>query len=231
MSAGGPRVLVVDDEPEILRVLRLVLSANGYRVVVAETGEEALAEVERSLPDVILLDLMLPGIDGLEVVRQVRDRSTVPIVVLSARGDELTKVQALDLGADDYVNKPFGTKELLARVRVALRHAAGPLNAPAVQFGDLRIDFERRAVVRAGAEVALTPKESAVLLYLVANAGRVLTHRDILREVWGPEYMGEPQYLRNIVASLRRKLERDPANPDHLVTEPGTGYRFRAVSA
>jgi two-component system KDP operon response regulator KdpE len=228
---SGPRVLVVDDEPEILRTLRLVLTGNGYEAVTAESGEEALAEVAQRLPDVIVLDLMLPGIDGLEVLRRVRERSTVPVIVLSARGEELTKVQALDEGADDYIAKPFGAKELLARVRVALRHAAGALNAPTVQFGDLRIDFERRTVSRAGHDVALTPKENAVLMYLVANTGRVLTHRAILREVWGPEYAGEMQYLRNVIASLRRKLERDPAHPDYLVTEPGSGYRFRALPA
>ena len=233
--AGGRivpvRVLAVDDEPEILRTLRLILTGHGYDVITAETGEDALAAIARRLPDVILLDLMLPGIDGLEVITHVRQRSAVPIIVLSARGEELTKVQALDLGADDYLAKPFGAKELLARVRVALRHAAGALGAPVAQFGDLRIDFERRSVAIAGREVALTPKENAVLLYLVANAGRVLTHRDILREVWGPEYTGELQYLRNIMVSLRRKLERDPEHPAYLVTEPGTGYRFRALHA
>jgi len=222
-------VLAVDDEPEILRTLGMILTAHGYDVVTAKSGEQALSEIARRLPDVILLDLMLPGIDGLDVIAQVRQRSLLPIIVLSARGEELTKVQALDLGADDYLAKPFGAKELLARVRVALRHAAGALNAPVVEFGALRIDFERRAVEVDGTAVTLTPKESAVLLYLVANAGRVVTHRAILREVWGPEYTGETQYLRNIIASLRRKLERDAEHPSYLVTEPGSGYRFRAL--
>lgn len=226
---SGARVLIVDDEPEIVRTLRLVLAGNGYTVVVATSGEEALAEIGRRLPGVVLLDLMLPGIDGIEVLRAIRARSLVPVIVLSARGEELTKVQALDEGADDYIAKPFGAKELLARVRVALRHAGGALNAPRVQVGDLLLDFERRAVLRDDAEVALTPKENAVLMELVANAGRALTHRHLLREVWGPEYAGETQYLRNIVASLRRKLERDPANPIFLLTVPGTGYRFRAL--
>ncbi|HET8648334.1 MAG TPA: response regulator transcription factor [Vicinamibacteria bacterium] len=228
---SGPRVLVVDDEPEILRTVRLVLAGNGFDVVTAESGEQALAEVDHRRPDVILLDLMLPGIDGIDVLRKVRQRSSVPIVVLSARGEELTKVQALEEGADDYIAKPFGAKELLARVRVALRHAAGALNAPTVQFGDLKIDFERRSASVAGREVSLTPKENAVLMYLVANAGRVLTHRDILREVWGQEYVGERPYLRNVMLSLRRKLEADPDQPAHLITEPGTGYRFRALPA
>jgi len=227
---SSARVLVVDDEPEILRTLRLVLTGNSFSVVVAENGEQALEEISRRLPDLILLDLMLPGIDGLEVIRQVRARSTVPIIVLSARGEELTKVQALELGADDYISKPFGAKELIARVRVALRHAVGVLNAPAVQIGELRIDFEGRTISRDGGEIALTPKENAVLMYLVGNAGRVLTHRAILREVWGPEYTGELQYLRNIIGTLRRKLERDPANPVYLVTELGAGYRFRALT-
>lgn len=223
------RILAVDDEPEILRTLRMILTGHGYDVAVAETGEAALEAIARRLPDLLLLDLMLPGIDGLEVISEVRRRSTIPIVVLSARGEELTKVRALDLGADDYLSKPFGAQELLARLRVALRHAAGALNAPVVEFGALRIDFEQRSVRVSGREAPLTPKENAVLMYLVANAGRVLTHRDILREVWGPEYTRELQYLRNIIASLRRKLEHDPANPVYLVTEPGAGYRFRAL--
>ncbi|MBI2761281.1 MAG: response regulator transcription factor [Chloroflexi bacterium] len=226
---SGPRILAVDDEPEILRTLRLILSGHGYDVTTVDSGEAALDQIARHLPDVILLDLMLPGIDGLEVIRQVRDRSPVPIIVLSARGEELTKVEALDQGADDYLSKPFGIKELLARLRVALRHAAGALNAPSVDIGDLHVDFERRLVSIAGREVSLTRKENAVLLYLVANRGRVLTHGTILREVWGPEYTRETQYLRNIVAALRRKIERDPTHPDYLLTEPGIGYRFRAL--
>ncbi len=226
---SGPRILAVDDEPEILRTLRMILTGHGYDLVTVETGEAALDAIAHRIPDVILLDLMLPGINGLEVIRQVRRRSSVPIIVLSARGEELTKVEALDLGADDYLSKPFGVKELLARVRVALRHAAGALNAPVVDVGDLHVDFERRLVTLAGREVTLTPKENAVLLFLVAHRGRVLTHGAILREVWGPEYTRETQYLRNIINSLRRKIERDPAHPAYLVTEPGIGYRFRAL--
>lgn len=226
----GVRILAVDDEIEVLRTLRMILAGHGYAVTTVETGEAALAEIDRHLPDVILLDLMLPGIEGLEVIRRVRDRSQVPIIVLSARGEELMKVEALDLGADDYLSKPFSVKELLARVRVALRHAAGALNAPVVEAGDLRVDFERRQVTIAGRAVALTPKESGVLLYLVANRGRILTHSAILRQVWGPEYAGETQYLRNIINSLRRKIEPDAAHPTHIVTEPGIGYRFRAFT-
>ena len=227
---SGPRVLVVDDEPEILRTLRLVLAGNGYSVATAASGEEAIEELASRAPDVILLDLMLPGIDGLEVVRRVRERSAVPIVVLSARGEEATKVQALDLGADDYVAKPFGVKELLARLRVALRHTAGPAGTPVFRAGDLRVDFDQRVATVAGREVALTTKEAAVLRFMVANAGKVLTHRLILREVWGPEYAGETQYVRNIVTSLRRKLEPDPARPRHILTETGVGYRFLAFA-
>jgi len=223
----GARVLVVDDEPQILRSLRAILAGHGYDVVTAAAGEPALEEVARRMPDVVLLDLMLPGIDGLEVCRRLRERSAVPVIVLSAHGEETMKVQALDLGADDYLTKPFGAAELLARLRVALRHATGGRTAPAFELEDLRVDFERRRVTLEGREVALTPKEFDVLKFLVGNAGRVLTHTMILRAVWGPEYATETQYLRNIVLSLRRKLEADPARPAFILTEPGVGYRLR----
>lgn len=225
---SGARVLVVDDESQILRSLRLILQGHGFDAVVVETGEAALDEIGRRMPDVLLLDLMLPGIDGLEVCRRVRERSSVPIIVLSARGEESMKVQALDLGADDYLTKPFGAEELLARIRVALRHTAGTRNAATFQSGDLRVDFSRRRVSAGGREVALTPKEYDVLKYLIGNAGRVLTHTMILRAVWGPEYASETQYLRNVVLGLRRKLEADPAHPTFIVTEPGIGYRFES---
>lgn len=224
---SGARVLVVDDEPPILRSLRLILAGHGYDVVAVPSGEAALEEIGRRLPDVILLDLMLPGIDGLDVCRRVRERSSLPIIVLSARGEESVKVQALDLGADDYLTKPFGAGELLARLRVALRHTAGGHGAALFEAGELRVDLARRLVAVAGREVALTPKEYDVLKYLVTNADRVLTHTSILRTVWGAEYAGETQYLRNVVLALRRKLERDPSHPLHIVTEPGVGYRFR----
>jgi len=223
----GARVLVVDDEPQILRSLRAILAGHGYDVVTAAAGEPALEEVARRMPDVVLLDLMLPGIDGLEVCRRLRERSAVPVIVLSAHGEETMKVQALDLGADDYLTKPFGAAELLARLRVALRHATGGRTAPAFELEDLRVDFERRRVTLEGREVALTPKEFDVLKFLVGNAGRVLTHTMILRAVWGPEYATETQYLRNIVLSLRRKLEADPARPAFILTEPVVGYRLR----
>jgi two-component system KDP operon response regulator KdpE len=208
----------------------LTLLGHGYAVSTAATGEGALAEVARHAPDVILLDLMLPGIDGLEVCRRIRERSAVPIIVLSARGEEHMKVQALDLGADDYLTKPFGSAELLARLRVALRHTAGARQGAVFESGDLRVDFERREVTAAGAAIGLTPKEYDVLKYLVANADKVLTHTLILRAVWGPEYAGETQYLRNVVLALRRKLEADPAHPVHIITEPGIGYRFRTTA-
>jgi two-component system KDP operon response regulator KdpE len=223
---SGARVLVVEDEPQMLRSLRLILTGHGYDVVAAPTGEAAIEEVARRLPDVILLDLMLPGIDGLEVCRSVRERSSVPIIVLSARGEERAKVEARDLGADDYQTKPFGAGGLRAPLRVAHRHPAGGRSAPVFDAGPLHIDFERRLVTLAGRRVVPTPKEYDVLKYLVTHADRALTHALILRAVWGPEYAAETQYLRNVVLSLRRKLETDPAQPHFILTEPGVGYRF-----
>lgn len=222
---SGARVLVVDDEPQILRSLRVILTGHGYDVATATSGEAALDEAIRRMPDVVLLDLMLPGVDGLEVCRQLHERSTVPIIVLSAHGEEATKVEALDLGADDYLTKPFGAAELLARLRAALRRAGGA--APVFELDGLRVDIERRHVTRDGCAVALTRKEFDVLKYLVSSAGRVSTHTMILRAVWGPEHGEETQYLRNVVLSLRRKLERDPAHPVVILTEPGVGYRLR----
>jgi two-component system KDP operon response regulator KdpE len=218
----------VDDEPQILRSLRTTLAAHGYDVQTATTGEEALAAVDGRLPDLVVLDLVLPGLSGLEVCRRLRVRSSLPILVLSARGDERDKVAALDLGADDYLTKPFGVNELLARIRAALRRAAGARGPSAVvEVGALRVDFDRRQVTRDGAEVRLTPTEFDVLKVLVANAGRVLTHGYLLRTVWGPEYEGESQLLRVFIGQLRRKVERDPSRPQHILTEPGVGYRFR----
>jgi two-component system, OmpR family, KDP operon response regulator KdpE len=224
----GARILVVDDEPQILRSLRTTLAAHGYDVQTAATGEAALAAVDGRLPDLVVLDLVLPGVSGLEVCRRLRARSSLPIVVLSARGDERDKVAALDLGADDYLTKPFGVNELLARIRAALRRAAGARGPSAVVEADaLRVDFDRRQVTLNGAEVRLTPTEFNLLKILVANAGRVLTHGYLLRTVWGPEYEGESQLLRVFIGQLRRKVERDPSRPQHILTEPGVGYRFR----
>jgi len=226
---SGARILVVDDEPQVLRLLRTALTARGYDVTTATSGEDALAELERRSTDVILLDLILPGMSGLDVCRRVREISAVPVIVLSAHGDERDKVLALDLGADDYLTKPFGMEELLARVRVALRHSVGRgvRAQPVFESGGLRIDFESRRVWRNGSEIRLTPTEYDLLKFLVQNADKALTHGMLLRAVWGPEYAGESQYLRVYIPQLRRKVEIDPARPRFIVTEPGVGYRFR----
>ncbi len=226
----GARVLVVDDEPQVLRLLKTALAERGYDVVSAASGEEALVSVAHRLPDVIVLDLVMPGISGLDVCRSVRDRWTVPIIVLSARGDEHDKVAALDLGADDYLTKPFGMEELLARIRVALRHSVdgGGRSEAVFRSGNLGVDFARRQVWRGKDEVHLTPTEYDLLKFLVQNADRALTHGMILRAVWGPEYAGESQYLRVYIPQLRRKLEPDPTRPRSIITEPGVGYRFRS---
>jgi len=224
----GARILVVDDEPQLLRSLRTTLAAHGYDVQTAASGEEAVDMLAARLPDLVVLDLVLPRLSGLEVCRELRTRSSVPILILSARGDERDKVAALDAGADDYLTKPFGVNELLARIRAALRRAAGARGASTVlESGDLRVDVDRRVVTRGGEEVRLTPTEFDLLKTLVSNAGRVLTHGYLLGAVWGPQYDGESQLVRVFIGQLRRKIERDPARPAHIVTEPGVGYRFR----
>jgi two-component system KDP operon response regulator KdpE len=221
-------ILVIEDEPAMQRSLRMILERHSYRVISALSGEEGLRYFAEDAPEVVLLDLMLPGMDGIDVCREIRTRSTTSaIVVLSARGDEMTKVTALDLGADDYLTKPFGAQELLARVRVALRHVAGVTN-DVMRLGELVIDFPRRCVTFRGQSVTLTRLEYEVLRFMVTHRDRVLTHAMILREVWGPEYVGEAQYLRNIVLTLRRKVEADPARPRLIVTEPGVGYSIRS---
>ena len=221
-------MLVVDDEPEIRRVVRAGLQSRGFTVEVAAGGEEALSRIARQWPDVVLLDLMMPDLNGLEVVRQARAWSRVPIIVLSVREEESAKVQALNIGADDYVTKPFGMDELVARIRVALRHATGTgTAAPVIRVGDLTIDLERRRVMAGEQEVALTPTEYNVLKTLAGHAGKVLTHGMLLREVWGPDYGMEGHYLHVYIGRLRRKLEPDPTNPRYLITEPGAGYRLR----
>src|SRR5579871_1826360 len=221
------RVLVVDDEPNILTSVRTLLVASGYDVATAMSGRAALDAVERDRPDVIVLDLGLPDINGVEVCRLVREEHAVPIVVLSARGAEADKVRALDAGADDYVTKPFGSDELLARIRVALRRAAPVV--PAVSqliCGDITIDRDRNRVTRGDAELRLTPKEFELLTFLMQHAGRVLTHRAILKALWGPHAVDQPEHLRVLVASLRRKIEPNPSRPTYVVTEPWVGYRF-----
>lgn len=222
------RILVVDDEPQIRRAIRAGLHAHGFEVEQADTGESALDSIALRAPDVVILDLGLPDIQGTQVVRQVREWSTVPIIILSVRGDERDKVQALDSGADDYVTKPFGMGELLARIRVALRHTSGQQSPdPVLQFGELRIDLPRRLVTVAGREVHLTPTEFELLTELATNAGKVLTHQMLLSRVWGPESAESTHYLRVYINQLRNKLESEPTRPRFIMTEPGVGYRFR----
>jgi two-component system KDP operon response regulator KdpE len=229
-TAQGPgaRVLVIDDEAEIRRTVERILVGHAFTVRAVASGAEALASEPTFHPDVLLLDLGLPDIDGFEVIRQLRERTNVPIVVLSVRGAERDKVRALELGADDYLTKPFGVEELLARVRVALRHAARPAHGSEAVFraGELEIDFERRRVRVADAAVSLTPTEYALLTALAEHPGRVLTDLALLRRVWGPEYGSESHYLHVYMARLRKKLERDPSHPRYLQTEPGVGYRL-----
>ena len=223
---SGERVLIVDDEPQIRRALRTALGGHGYKVEVAEDGEAALAALATHPPEVVVLDLVMPGIDGLEVLRQTRAWSGVPIVVLSARGQERDKVEALDLGADDYLTKPFGVGELLARVRAVLRRA-GPPRGPVLSIDDVTIDLARHVVTKRGGEIHLTPTEFDLLRVLAADADKVLTHRQLLERVWGGYAAENSQQLRVYVNYLRRKLEDDPARPRLLVTEPGVGYRLR----
>ena len=225
---SGARVLVVDDEPQIRRALRVALGGHGYVVEIAEDGEEALVAIASHVPDVIVLDLMMPGTDGLEVVKQTRQWSNVPIIVLSARGDERDKVTALDLGADDYLTKPFGVDELTARLRSLLRRAAGPAESIR-SFGSVVIDHARHIVTRDGREVHLTPTEYDLLSALAKDAGKVLTHRQLLMRVWGDYAAENVQQLRVYINYLRRKLEVDPANPKLIVTEPGVGYRLKTL--
>ncbi len=223
----GDTILLVEDDQSMTRIVSAALKARGYRVVAAPTGRAALAAAERDNPAVVLLDLGLPDIDGIEVCRQLRAWSTVPIIVVSADVADERKVTARDAGADDYVTKPFSTPELLARVRVALRHrrAAGLVDRTVIEVGDLRIDLSRREVTVGGRELDLAPKEFALLTVLARHAGRVLTHRALLEEVWGPDAVRETQHLRVYAAMLRKKLGDDPSRP-RLLTEPGVGYRL-----
>ena len=226
--ASPVTVLVVDDEPPIRRFLRTSLAASGYRIVEAEDATRAMRLFAAESPDLVILDLGLPDKSGLELIGEIRQTSTAPIVVLSARHDERSKVEALDLGADDYVSKPFGMDELMARLRAAQRHAfqaQGEL--PVFVSGDLAVDLVRRHVTRGGQEVKLSPKEFDLLRHLVMHAGKVLTHRHLLREVWGPAQADEVQYLRVFIRGLRQKLEPDPTRPTHILTELGVGYRLQ----
>ena len=230
MSEAGARILVVDDEPAILRALRTNLHAHGFQVETSESGPDALERYERARFDLLVLDLGLAGVDGFDVIRRVRERASTPIIVLSVRDAERDKITALDLGADDYVTKPFGADELLARIRVALRHVAGsPRGAESVfHTGGLRVDLARREVRVDDRVVHLTPTEYELLKVFIAQPNRVITERMLLQRVWGPDYGSELHYLHVYVARLRKKLEVDPQQPRYLVTEPGVGYRLIA---
>jgi two-component system KDP operon response regulator KdpE len=226
MTQVAVTILVVDDEPAIRRLLRSSLAANDYTAIEAENGRAALEALRLHKPDLVILDLGLPDIDGLEVIRTIRLASPVPIVVLSSRDDERGKVAALDLGADDYVTKPFGVEELIARIRTALRHRLQEQGEkPIFRSGDLSVDLVRRIVMVGEHEVKLSPREYDILRLLVGHSGKVLTHKFILRELWGPS--ADVQYLRVYIRQLRQKLERDPERPQHILTETGVGYRLR----
>jgi two-component system, OmpR family, KDP operon response regulator KdpE len=224
---SGETILVVDDEPQIRRVMRSTLSAHGYVITEAMTGEEGVASARKTRPDLVLLDMNMPGMGGLEACREIRRSTEAPIIMLTVRNAERDKVMALDAGADDYVVKPFGIEELLARIRSALRrYAPGDAVAPFVSK-DLTIDFESREVTVRGRSVHLTPKEYEVLKHLVANQGKPLTHRRLLQSVWGPDYGEETENLRVVINQLRKKIEADPARPKYILTEPWIGYRFQ----
>jgi len=228
MSEVGQRVLVVDDETSIRRYLRAALSAQGFAVYEAANGQEAINSVLVHHPDVIILDLGLPDFDGIEVTRRLREWSQTPIIILSVREAEQDKIAALDAGADDYLTKPFGTGELMARMRVVMRRQAGKFDEPILQVDELQMDLSRRIVTVNGDEVSLTPTEYDILRLLMQNAGRVMTHHQLLRHVWGTAYESEMHLLRVNVSNLRRKIEPDPSRPHYLITEAGVGYRLRA---
>jgi two-component system, OmpR family, KDP operon response regulator KdpE len=220
-------VLIVDDEDSIRRFLRVTLTAQAYTVLEAASGNKAISMVAEVMPDVLILDLGLPDIDGVEVTRLLREWTQMPIIILSVRGTESDKIAALDAGADDYLTKPFGVGELLARLRAALRRAAKTRDEPVFTCGGLKVDLSRRLVTIAGEEVSLTPNEYGLLRLLVTQAGKVLTHRHLLREIWGAEYGDEFHMLHVNISNLRRKIEPDPARPQIIITEPGVGYRLK----
>jgi two-component system KDP operon response regulator KdpE len=227
MSESGQRVLVVDDENAIRRYLRAALTAQGFTVYEAANGEEAVNAVLSDRPDIIILDLGLPDFDGIEVTRRLREWSQTPIIILSVREAENDKIAALDAGADDYLTKPFGTGELMARMRVAMRRLTNKSDEPVLQVDNLKMDLSRRLVTVNEQEISLTPTEYDILRLLMQNAGRVITHRQVLKQVWGTAYESEMHILRVNISNLRRKIEPDPARPHYLVTEPGVGYRLR----
>lgn len=230
MSETDALVLIVEDEPQMRSFIRVSLSSHEYRVLEAERAADAVMLLTSHNPDLVLLDLGLPDADGIDLTRTIRESSRVPIIVLSARGREADKVAALDAGADDYLTKPFGVKELLARMRVALRHARTAASSPdsqVLEFGEVKIDLARREVFRGATQIHLTPIEYKLLFFLARQAGKVLTHRQILNEVWGPAYANQTHYVRVHMADLRKKIEDDPSRPKLLVTEQGVGYRLR----
>ncbi|MDX1963524.1 MAG: response regulator [Pirellulales bacterium] len=232
MSANMPLILVIEDEAPIRKFLRVSLTAHGYHLVEAETAEQGLRLAAQQPPDLVILDLGLPDQDGLELLARLREWFRGPILILSARGNEQDKVKALDQGADDYLTKPFGVEELQARLRVALRHSAlarQPTASPIFETGELKVDLGSRRVFRAGEEIHLTPLEYRLLTTMIQHAGKVLTHRFLLKEVWGPQQVQEHHYLRVYMAGLRRKIEKDSALPQYLLTETGVGYRLRQV--
>ena len=233
MTASGPEILIIEDEFQVLRFLRASLGRRGYRLIEATTGEDGLALAAERSPEVILLDLGLPDIDGIEVTRRLREWTRTPIIVISARGRDQDKVRALDEGADDYLTKPFSVDELLARIRVALRHVAESASEKAeasFSVGELRVDLARRNVFLGDEEVHLTPTEYKLLTILIKHAGRVVTHRQLLKDVWGPNYVEQTHYLRVFVGQLRQKVEPEPAKPRYLTNEPGVGYRLKVDS-
>jgi two-component system KDP operon response regulator KdpE len=223
-------ILVVDDEPQIRRVMRTTLTGHGYTITEARSGEEAIEKMRSERPDLILLDINMPGMGGLETCREIRKGSDTPVIMLTVRNAEKDKVQALDAGADDYVVKPFGMEELLARIRAALRRAAPETHPPPFISPDLEIDFERRKVTAKGQSVRLTPKEFELLQLLVAHQGKPISHRRLLQSVWGPDYGDETEYLRVFINQLRKKLEPDPGHPRYIHTDPWVGYRFEGTA-
>ena len=225
-SPALPIALVIDDEPQIQRLLRVTLEANGYRVFDAATGSDGIAQAAQRRPDVVLLDLGLPDFEGMEILKRLREWSRVPVIILSVRDREDDKVAALDAGADDYVTKPFNSAELLARLRAVLRHAQSQGADAIFRSGELEVDLSARVVRQHGQEVRLTPIEYSLLRLFVTHAGKVLTHRQLLTEIWGPKAVEQTHYLRVHIAHLREKLEANPAQPEHFITEPGVGYRL-----
>jgi two-component system KDP operon response regulator KdpE len=228
VASEKSRVLVVDDEPQITRVLRTVLTSQGYQVQTATEGETALANFSEWRPELVITDLYMPHMDGIELCKRIRSLSNVPIIVLSVKGEERAKVEALDSGADDYVTKPFGTDELLARVRAALRRGTTDTEVDVFEVGDFKVDLGSRRVHAGGQEVRLTPKEFDLFVYMARHPNRVITHRTLLEAVWGEASQEQPEYLRVFMGQLRKKLEPDPSNPRYLVTEPWVGYRFNS---